>query len=402
MTNAVDPFAILLNAIALYTRSIVRIATAKVGMKSKLNSAIDFFYLLVFRSSYWGLFSFLLLISILQNGVWYAPNAPFFLEIAENIYINPFLSNPNAQWQLFSFLGPTIAFLIGANQSLLLFSLMHVVFFLVFFVLFAYYLRLQFPESVARSVLVVFFLTPLPSILLTWVGSPDVFTVLLSTTMILFRKKPVVIFFSAVLMGINHFEQGTAILVLTSIFLLLTEGKATLPYVVSYLLGISLGRMILETHFSSYSFDVTFGRFSYFSEYGISLFIENNLRNPVVLVYSLFQMLGGFLFIYVMLNWRGGNSAPAFVLCCAGAFGLILFTLDQTRVFSTLIFPILLLFLLSSDHQPLADSTKLILNKALAASFALGVLVPRIIVWESSLFASAYLFIVGYFSGAIR
>jgi hypothetical protein len=171
------------------------------------------------------LFGLLVILSIIQNGIWYSPQTERLLLVSQNIFRNPFNEQVTNQWLLYSFLGPIIGYLTHLNSSLITYSLLHFAVFLLLFGVFLIVVRYRMGDFAARIIMIAFFLTPLPNIVFTWLGSPDVFTILLAGTIVVFSSNPACLFPTYFLMGINHFEQGSIILALTTIFMGITRER---------------------------------------------------------------------------------------------------------------------------------------------------------------------------------
>lgn len=365
--------------------------------QSRLTQLLDRIRKLVFESPYWAFCAVLLAACVLQNGIWYSPQATRFLDIAKDLTTIPATLEVYNQWYLYSYLGPTLAWVFGATGSLFIFTLFHLGALLAFFALMARVLRQRAGDFVARSILIVFFLTALPSVLFTWLGGPDVFTFALASLIVIFWRNAAIVALAAVLLGVNHFEQGVAILALSVVYLLYAEGRReALQFAMIVAPGLLLGRVALEWHFADYDFGISFSRLTYFVAFGAHPYVIATVGNLPALLYSLFQLAAVFLVGLSLHNLPAGKTTRAFLFAANLGFYLILFTLDQTRVFALVTFPLWLFLLLSPEYTKLSKPNALFFQRILGALFVAGLLVPRLVVWEGRVHASAYLQILEF------
>jgi len=353
----------------------------------------------VFRLNFFALFLFLLLFSFLQNGIWFIHVAERLLLAAQDIYSNPLSAQINQQWILHSYLGPVIAYLTGLNNSLLQYCLLHLFIFLFFFTALLLFIRLRMEEFIARTVLIIFFLTPLPNILFTWLGYPDVFTVLLSMCLVLFKSRNLVLIPVCFLMGVNHSDQGIVIVVLISVFLLVSHGKKelwrNLQFFLCSSIGVGMGRLSLEWWFSHNEFNIQHTRELIPFQIGIAGYLKINFSNLPAFIFSTYNVLWIFLIVWVAYFYRT-REAKAFLLCNLFTYLVVIIAIDQTRDFALLSFPCVLLLVLSEKFRNLADIEKEFFKKVLVLALVIGLFVPRIIVWDGNIYSSTIFRTVEY------
>jgi len=335
---------------------------------------------------------------MLQNGIWFSPQTERLFLISKDIFKNPFLNQTSNQWLMSSFLGPVLGYITSANQSLILYSLLHLVILLICFTALTIIIRRQYGDFVARSVLIVFFLSPISNVLFTWLGSPDILTFILVTVLVIFRKNIKIIFVSSFLLGINHPEQGLIVLFLLAVFsYLINRKRESILFVLFGIGSLLLGKYLLEMYFDSQNMFVEFSRIDYIPNAGLLRYIRATLSNPFALLFSLYNVLYVFIIVYVVYYWKREKIAIAFIVYSILAFITILITLDQTRVFSILTFPVLLLLVFSPSYQSLGSTEKNFFKNVLALSFIAGIIVPRFLVWEGNVYYSAYKNILNLF-----
>ena len=238
----------------------------------------------------------------------------------------------------------------------------------------------------------IFFLSPIAQVLFTWLGSPDILTTLLSTTIVVFWGNSMVLAACALLLGTNHPEQGFVIMLLLTIFSSFTRSrKETIAFALIGFGALVLGKLLVGWYSNAYNISTEFTRLDYISKVGVTGYVKATFSNFFALVFSLYHVLILFISAYIFYFWKLGKAPHAFVLCSLVAFATILITLDQTRVFSVVTFPILLLLVLSPPFQTLEPTEREFFETLLTASLLFGILIPRFVIWEGAAHFSSYL-----------
>lgn len=365
-------------------------------LKGRIASILQKIAQLIFGIDFWFFYCLVFILSILQNGVWFSPQTERLLIISKDIFKNPFLDQPTNQWLLSSFFGPILGYITSTNKSLFTYSLMHLVIFVIFFTILIAVVKRRYGDFIARSVLIIFYLSPISNVLFTWLGSPDILTILLSMMIVIFWDNLIVLFIGAFLLGINHPEQGLIILLLLTIFSFLTSRKKeTIKFALIGLGSLLLGKLLVEWYFYSHNFAVEFSRVDYISNAGLFLYVKATFSNPFALLFSLYNVLAIFITTYIIYYWKKEKISFAFIVYSLLAFIIILITLDQTRVFSILTFPGLLLLVFSPSFRSLESAEKEFFKRVLTISFVAGILIPRFVVWMGNIYYSAYQNLIG-------
>jgi len=275
---------------------------------------------------------------------------------------------------------------------------MHLAIFVIVFTILIIIVRHQHGDFIARSVLLIFCLSPISNVLFTWLGSPDILTTLFSMMIVVFWNNSIVLLVSAFLLGINHPEQGLITLVLLTIVSFVIRKKAeTVKFALIGLGSLVLGKLLVQWYFDSHNFAIVFTRVSYISITGLFEYAKATFSNPFALLFSLYNVLIIFISIYILYFWKKDKMPLAFVIHSLLASSVILITLDQTRVFSILTFPALLLLVLSPSFQCLESGEKEFFKNILTISLLAGIVVPRFVVWDGNIYYSAYQNLIGFF-----
>jgi hypothetical protein len=203
--------------------------------------------------------------------------------------------------------------------------------FVVFFTVLILVIRNRNGDFIARSVLIVFFLSPISNVLFVWLGTPDILTTTLSMMIVVFWNNSIALFVGAFLLGINHSEQGLAILLLLTIISLLTSSKKeTTRFGLIGFGSLLLGKLTLGWYFHCYNIVVEYSRLDYISNAGLSRYLTAFFSNTPALLFSLYNVLIIFISIYVFYFWDKDKICIAFVIYSLLAFIIMLITLDQT------------------------------------------------------------------------
>jgi hypothetical protein len=83
-----------------------------------------------------------------------------------------------------------------------------------------------------------------------------------------------------------------------------------------------------------------------------------------------------FVVVYLAYYWRSHRTALAFGACSLAAATVMLFTVDQTRVFAVLSFPLVLLLILRPPFLELPSSERPFFENVLALVLLAALLAP--------------------------
>lgn len=340
----------------------------------------------LFKMEFWGFYGFIFLCVILKNGVLLSPQASTLFLISQNIFANPLSQQPHEQWLLASFLGPFLGYISGANQSLLAYTLMHLCILIIFFAILIAIIRKKYNDFIARCVLILFFLSPLSSVLLTKLGSPDVLTVLLATMLIICADFPALITIPAFFLGVNHPEQGLVIILLLMIYTMIMGHQKQLFPLALAMLALLGGKFAMSYYFNLYHFNVVYSRLDFIFDVGWQKYLEIFLLNPWALFISLHHIVLIFFVFYLIYFREKKRLMIGFLVYNLLAFGAMFFTFDQTRVFSILAFPSILLLLFFPPYVNLCASQKKYFQRILTIFLLMGIFLPRFVVWSGEVY----------------
>jgi hypothetical protein len=329
-----------------------------------------------------------LTLAVLRNGFWFVPN----IEYVRLISLDPAVcheeirTTPTAHYLMNSFLGPLLAWLLHANRDNLVFALAHLALFLALFPLVLLLARRRFGDPFARGLGIAFAVLPTSTVLFTWLGNADVFTVLL-TSVIFLAESPLLLLLAGLLLGVNHFEQGAILVVLIVLARWFIAGAVTAPRVWRLAwaaVGLVLGKLALKGWFAYCHIELVEGRLDWVILTGLREFTRKFLLNASAVLFSLFNV---FWAAIVLLGYGIARKSPRALAGLAALFVLVLgvavLTLDLTRVFALLSWPVVMAFLLlalAADPAPHAAT-----RKVLTAVLAAAVVVPPLFVWAANI-----------------
>lgn len=221
-----------------------------------------------------------------------------------------------------------------------------------------------------RAVLVLIAVAPVTTVLLAWQGSYDVFTVALLGLAVL-NRSPHIAALVGLLLSFAAFEQGAIALAILVAFALAGVWGEVRPLLWT-MAGLGVGALVLWIWLRVNG--VRHSRSSWLAEVGIGQLVEQASHQwPLLLV----SLVGATLPIVLVTGAADDRRRR-----CVLAFGLLaplapmLVTMDQTRVYSVLAWPVLLVLTIR-----VAVRTPDVLPRLVGAAVLLGIVVPGFFVW---------------------
>jgi hypothetical protein len=196
---------------------------------------------------------------LFKTGVWYL-NTEVPLQVAQSPFINPVPNNPFAQYLVWNWLGPFLAWAIGA-QTKFKFVFLQLFFSIAFSVLFVWTVFSRFPDKIARKSVMLFCILPVSATAYFWVGM-DSITLFVMLCSLIWSRLALLFGFA---LGLQHFEQGFCGVVglVGAVLLSLWIGRPaplSLRFCVTLLAGVILGRLFLIGLFYYCDMGVNYGR----------------------------------------------------------------------------------------------------------------------------------------------
>ena len=300
----------------------------------------------IFESAAWKIVLAILMISLIKTGIWYIPNIDLLINIAQNPFENPF-SNPNQHYLFWNWLGPFLAWLVGATDRWRFFAF-HFAFSLAFTAIFIRFIFVNLSDKSARISLIIFSCLPVSATSYFWVGV-DSLTLFLMILSLSFPSSLLFVFVVAILLGMQHFEQGlfASSALLIAIYLSHRQGYAlrySWRFCAALLVGVIVGKIILHLIFDYSGIEVNSGRPRWLQTF-FPVVIQQFFFHSQWIVWSALGL--GWLVALRFIDW-GKRSVPFFI--SLGALCLLLPIVgDQTRVFAMVTFPLIAAYWLFNE-----------------------------------------------------
>ena len=293
----------------------------------------------IFESPLWKFVLVLLSLSFFKTGIWYMPNLEDYRIIANNPFINPY-PDPNMQYLFWSWLGPFVAWLVGA-QSKWAFILFHLMFSVAFTGLFIKLVLSRLPDPIARISLILFSIIPASTTAYFWAGI-DSITLFIMLFALAYPKHALLTLITGIALGMQHFEQGFFATGSLLFAVLLSRkydhefNSYSLKFCIMLFSGVIMGKLCLIGLFQYHDIAVNSGRMYWLKEHILQLLHELFFH----VHYIVWSTLGlGWLIILKYLDL--GRKAIPFFASLLGLMLLLPMCEDQTRVLSIVTFLLL-------------------------------------------------------------
>jgi hypothetical protein len=291
------------------------------------------------------------LIVLLINGLDTVPEEPY-----QRLSQNPFTTRTdihfNNYWQETLVL-PLIAYFLGLTGTIT-FNALTFAIIVGAYSLFAWLAFRRWgslPSLIFCSLLIT---SPLTTVLLSWLGTPDGLTVAL-TIPYLFIHSGILIFLLAFLGTANHPVFIIAIMEILILRLTLRDGIAIKHFIFATG-GIIFGNSLVKLFLQSNGIDVI-SRFDFMRLKSFSEWINMNLENLPGTLFSLFNIhwliLPVCLIMFIKKDKRFFFLVVSMLLL---NYGVVFFTLDTTRIFIMTSWPVLFTCIFHSYNLALLES----------------------------------------------
>ena len=334
-------------------------------------------------------FFYLSLIIILKVGIWYHPALWRLLEISINPFDNSAIINPNAHYLYYNFLGGFVANFFGFNTKISFF-LFHLFFSITFFFLYIYFVLQKLDKKLALLSIALFLVLPVSTTSFFWVGY-DSITLTIMMLSIIFSHNLLLILIFGVLLGLQHFEL--TFLAALSLLVLNIYNKLSskysflnLNYSIFIIIGILLGKFLLEYYFNQIGLNINSGRilyaFDYLKYFAFTAYF--NFHNVIWFALSI-----GWLIIIKYFFSKERNNFFLFIIL--GQLLILFIVDDQTRVYANLSF--LIIFSQILINKSFLQNIK---NYEIAVLIFLWLIFPYGWAWQGVLRASMFTYDFAY------
>lgn len=287
---------------------------------------------------------------------------------------------PLDQFTLSSPLGAFLAALVRAHDETS-FELLHLAVMIGFAVGIGVLLVRRHGWTVAALVGSVFVGSQTSVVLLSWIGSYDVFTVGLTSLLVIVRDRRIAAG-AGFLLAFSGFEQSVfvllALLAVSSVGIGRDRGRLA-----GAAIGLAVGKVALEVWLRAN--DVTRGRFWFLQHTGASHVLLQFVQSlPWLVVTGLGASVVAV--VVALRSLSGGRARLTVVGVLVAALVPVALSLDQTRVLAILTWPVVMALVLDHAERVAPEAVARLSRWVLA----LAAIVPGIVVWEGRAQLSAH------------
>lgn len=322
------------------------------------------------------------MIIIGNTGFWPMPNLPTQFLVSQNLAHNPF-PDPLAQYIFTNYLQPAIFGILG-GKTIAAYGIYASFLSMLFLVVFAVWFINYHGKAVAIDEFKLFPAIVFPSFMIPfyWIGMDGMTCLLMLLTMMSFTSRWGL--FWAVMLGMQHFEQGIVGFALLAGTLVAAYIHRRDEEILKHLWragliggGVIVGKIMLSIWFAINVIELSDGRASYLETH-FDLFASTWVKHWPLILWSLLGV--GWLLIlkHVTTIWP-------FLLAVVGAFLLVLFAGDQTRVGVIVLFPSLFYWVLM--NKDLWKKTSSLLATTMLVLYFIA---PVTVVWGAPRFGNLW------------
>jgi len=319
-----------------------------------LSSSLDILYekiLSLGKSKFWFLVLVLVFIIVIAiNGIGIIPEEPY-QRLSQNPFITRTDINPGNYWQENPLL-PIIAFYLNLTSPLT-FNILCFVIIAGAYALFAVLTFRRWGSSQALIFSTLLITSPLTTVFLAWMGTPDGLTVLL-TIPFLFTHSGLLMFALAILGATNHPAFIVAVIEIL-ILRILANDKIKVRHILSTVTGVIIGYGLVKLFLAGNAIDVT-SRFDFMQVKSLDYWAKMNAHNLPISIFSLFNIHWLILPICLIMFFNKDRRFYFLVLLILLInYGITFFTLDTTRVFVLISWAVLFECIFHSYDLAIAD-----------------------------------------------
>jgi hypothetical protein len=282
------------------------------------------------KSKFWFLFlGLVFLFVILINGIGIVPEAPY-QRLSENPFITRTDIHSSNYWQESPLL-PIIAYYLKLTSPLT-FNILCFVIIACVYALFAGFTFYRWGSSQALIFSTILVTSPLTTIFLSWVGTPDGLTVAL-TIPFLFTHSSLLVFCLAVFGMANH---PTFFIAVIEILILrwAARDEIKIRHILSTAAGVIVGYGLTQLFLAGNEIDVV-SRFDFMQLKTLDIWAKMNIHNLPMSMFSLFNIHWLIFLVCALMFFKKDKRFYSLVLLALLVnYEITFFTIDTTRVFS--------------------------------------------------------------------
>lgn len=311
-------------------------------------------------------------LDVVKNGAAGDANLRVWLRIATAFPDNPHLP-ASVRYQEGSPVGPALAHLLGIRTTGA-YAGLHVAVLVVALAVLVVGLHRRGGRVAVGVGVVAFLATPLSNVLLSF-GSQDPFTFLFASLAVL-ADGPALSMLAGVGLGVSHLEVGVFVVVSVAAVRTLSPeptGRAGLVALAAGLVAGAAATVAYEHHAGAGAG----ARAGFIEQTGLRTLAADFTAELPTWLFSTFSAFWVFAAVAVSALWRR-RAVQAAVLLALAAVAVTVVTLDETRVYALLTWPLVLWLGLEATRR--LDTG--LVRRLTAVTFLVAVVVPRIVVFE--------------------
>ncbi|HEY5728430.1 MAG TPA: hypothetical protein VIS72_00150 [Anaerolineales bacterium] len=339
------------------------------------------------RSRFWLLFPGLVfLVVILINGIGVVPEEPY-QRLAENPFITRTDIHFNNYWQENPLL-PVIAFYLGLSSPGT-FNFLCLAIITGAFLLFALLSSRRWGSAPALIFATLLITSPLTTVLLTWLGTPDGLTVAL-TVPFLFTGSSLLVFFLSLLGATSHPAFMIAVVEILALRWAARE-SVKFKHILTTGIGLAAGYGLTRRFLMVNQIEVV-SRLDFMLLKDLGEWMKMNALNFPMSIFSLFNIHWLALPLCLVMFFRKDRVFYSLVLVLLLVnYGFTFFTLDTTRIFSLLSWGILFICIFHSYKLSLNEQEiqKQFLQSLILVSIV-SFITPRYFSWVGEIHTTPF------------
>jgi hypothetical protein len=313
----------------------------------------------------------LVALAILKDGISRSLNLPYWLQMARAFPASPHLV-PKARYMLSSPIGPAVAHILGLESGGD-YATVHLMVVALGLGLLVTGLLRRGGRRAAVLGAVLFVASPLSDVLLSWLGMQDAWLFTAICVLVLFER-PAALGVAAAIAGLAQPEMACIAVVTMAALRWLDRRDGTVQQQVTTMaVGLALGCVGTVAYEFSGSGGVL-GDASFISIIGLGTIAADFLRVSPAWLWSTFA--GAWAWVVAAVRWaKPGPPLLVSMMVLIVATAMSVITLDETRVFALLSFPLVLWWTVRSvEFVPPVR-----LQAAAAVTLVLAVAVPNVV-----------------------
>lgn len=312
-------------------------------------------------------------VMLLMRGVGTYPGIGIEILVSRHLPLAPPNMAPPGHFLMSSLAGPVLARVLGVSSPFW-FAALHLLVLVSGLWGVLHVVRRRRGDRAARLVLLMLACVSLPTILLQWLGSYDVFTFLLSSLLVVTGSAPGIVLMSFAL-GMQHFEQGAVMALMLAV--VGSERFGRIRYGALMFAGLATARVVLFLYTRMIGVGDRMFWLSSSQPFPRGNIVVMWARHLPALLYSL---LGGgwvlLALIVFVVGW-GWPETRRSLLALALALVPTVLSHDQTREFAMVSWPVLMTLALTLARRGSESGMRLFAGVGVLAALA-----PAFFVWE--------------------